>query len=111
MALKIKPSSKPKAAETITAYKGFDKDWKCQGFQFEVGKSYEHAGKVELCASGFHAAEYPFDVFSYYKGGNYASVTLGKVSTEKERDSKRVGGTIRIDAKLSSYQGETNESL
>ena len=101
---KRKAARKPKTGrkvDSIQAYKGFDKDWKCQGFQFKVGESYEHKGEVKLCASGFHAAEYPFDVFSYYKGGNYAAVTLGKASAEKERDSKRVGGTIRLDAKLS----------
>lgn len=28
--------------ETIIAYKGFDKDWKCRGFQYEVGMRREH---------------------------------------------------------------------
>ena len=89
---------------TIEAFKGFGKDFKCLGFQFEVGKEYKHEGQVCLCHSGFHACEYPFDVFRYYPisaGSQYASVTLGRVSAQKESDSKRAAGYIKINAKLS----------
>ena len=84
-------------------YKGFDKDLKCRGFQYEIGKTYEEP-TAELCEKGFHACEYPLDVFEYYSPGNmsrYCEVDLDEVSGKKSNeDSKRCGKKIAVKAEI-----------
>lgn len=53
----------------MKAYKGFNKDMTCRGFQFEEGKSYEEK-EVKLCSKGFHACENPIDCLNYYRPSN-----------------------------------------
>jgi len=52
--------------EKIRGYKCFDKDLKCRGFQFEIGKNYKHDGKPILCANGFHYHKNGEQIFAYY---------------------------------------------
>ena len=82
------------------AYKGFNKDWKCRDYQFAVGENYARVGKVEECASGFHACAYPLDVFDYYSP--HSSVfALVKLSGEmSEGDSKIAAEKIEIVREL-----------
>ena len=56
--------------EKIKGFKGFDKDLKCRGFQYEVGKDYEQKGKIVCCDNGFHFCEDPFDALDYYHPTN-----------------------------------------
>ena len=89
--------------KTITAYKGFSLDWKCNGYQFEVGKSYEHEGTVKRCESGFHSCEYPLDVFNYYAPGEsqFAVVEAsGSIDREEDGDTKLAAGRLHIKAQI-----------
>nr|DAX42937.1 MAG TPA: hypothetical protein [Caudoviricetes sp.] len=87
----------------MKAYKGFDKNMQCRGFQFEEGKTY-HEDESELCKRGFHACENPLDVFGYYSPGKnsiYREVELEDVSEERNSDDTKVcAKTIKIGAKL-----------
>ncbi len=88
----------------ITAFKGFDKNLVCRGYQYELGKTYEHEGKVVRCASGgFHSCEYPLDVFGYYPPAEsrYAVVVAhGDVCRKDAEDSKLASGKITIEAEI-----------
>ena len=86
----------------MKAYKGFDENMSCRGFQFEEGKTY-HEEKAKLCGSGFHACESPLDVFNYYRPGEksiYREVELEDLTDEHDDDSKRCGKTIKIGAAI-----------
>ena len=49
----------------MKAFKGFNKDLTCRGYQYEEGKEF-HTERAECCDTGFHACEYPLDCFGYY---------------------------------------------
>ena len=85
----------------IKAYKGFDKNMKCRGFQFEEGKEYEEEN-AKLCESGFHACETPVDCLNYYAPSRsvYREVELDATEEKHDGDSKRVGKKIKIGAEI-----------
>lgn len=54
----------------IFAYKGFDENFCCCDFQYEVGKEYHITGDLKICKNGFHACKDLIDTFNYYPMGN-----------------------------------------
>ena len=89
-------------SEPIIAYKGFDKDMKCRGFQYAEGETY-HFPRAVLCKEGAHACTMPLDVLGYYPPGDgsiYRMVELDEVCDEKSDDSKVCAKTIKIGAEI-----------
>ena len=94
--------AKADAPTTVTAYKAFDADWTCRGFQYEVGKTYEMEGDVKICESGFHACTFPADIWSYY---DITQSKIARVSVvdpvSHDEDSKVASAKITIEAEVS----------
>ncbi|EEL8865050.1 hypothetical protein OKZ40_004650 [Salmonella enterica subsp. enterica serovar Kentucky] len=91
----------------IVTFKGFNKDLTCRDFQFAIGETFHHDGKVEACGSGFHACECPFDVFSYYPPAEsrYAeTISFGVIDREEEGDTKIASASITIKSELTLPQ-------
>ena len=91
-----------KKDKTIRGFKGFDKDLKCRGFQYEIGKDYEQEGEVKCCERGFHFCENPFDVFRYYSPSDsrYCEVEGDGNADEANDDSKVATSNIHISAEI-----------
>lgn len=88
--------------KVITSYKAFDKNMKCRGFQYEVGKEYEMDGEVKCCNRGFHACKSPMEVWDYYDmlNSRYAEVEQSGKIDEEEKSTKVCSSHIKIKAEL-----------
>ena len=82
----------------MKTYKGFDKNMKCRDFQYEIGKTYIHDGDTKACHSGFHACEYPLDVFGYYQPADsvYCETEQSGTISKHDDDSKVASSEIKI---------------
>lgn len=90
------------SGNVITSYKGFDKNMKCRGFQYEVGKEYEMDGEVKCCNQGFHACKSPLEVWDYYDmlDSRYAEVEQSGKIDAGENSTKICSSHIKIKAEL-----------
>jgi hypothetical protein len=96
----------PKSPQTVViSFKGFNADWTCRGFQYEIGGHYVGAGKAVRCGDGgFHACEMPLDTWNYY-GPATSKFALVEQSGQIVRgsqgdDSKIASAEITIKAEL-----------
>ena len=95
---------KVEKSNPIIAYKGFDENFRCRDFQYEVGKKYEIKGEIKCCERGFHACESPMEVFDYYDMFNsrFAEVEQsGQIDKEDDNKSTKIcSSRIKIKAEL-----------
>ena len=85
----------------MKAYKGFDKDMKCRGKQYEEGKDYKE-DRAQACSYGMHACEYPLDCFGYYPPGTsvYHEVEQSGALSKNGDDTKVASTEMHIGARL-----------
>jgi hypothetical protein len=90
------------ADEIIISYKGFDKNLRCRDFQFEIGKTYAMDGEIKACKRGFHACEFPLDVFKYYLPGKsrFCVVKQQGPFGRHDEDTKVASARITVDAEI-----------
>ena len=91
-----------KENKVIKGYKGFDKDLKCRGFQYEIGKEYEQEGEIKCCNKGFHFCENPFNVFGYYSPNNsrYCEVEGSGKYDKGNSDSKVSVSKLKVGIEI-----------
>ena len=83
----------------MRAYKGFDKDFQCRGYQYAVGETYTHDGEIEICDSGFHFAKdlvLCFEFYPYDKSNRYAEIEIESTPIWDEVGHKGVASVIKV---------------
>ena len=82
---------------SIKGYKVFSPDWTCRGFQYEVGKTFQYNGNIEMCEKGFHFCQKASDCFNYYDfNSNNKVAEIEAIGNTETKDNKSVTDKIVI---------------
>lgn len=85
----------------IFAYKGFDENFCCRDFQYEVGKEYHIISDLKICKNGFHACKDLINTFNYYPMGNSRFAIVKLWGEVLYGDDKMCASDIEIVEELS----------
>ena len=89
----------------MKVYKGTDKNMRCRGMQYTIGKTETAPGAVRCGNVGLHSCEAPFDVLKYYpmRDGNryFAAEAAGKIDRTNAKDSKIASSELTIKSEIS----------
>jgi hypothetical protein len=78
-------------------YKVFNEDWQCQGFQFEIGKTYSIKGQLRMCENGFHFCQKLGDCFEWKSFDPKNKIAKVRASGQIiHEETKSVCETIKI---------------
>jgi hypothetical protein len=90
--------------EILNVFKGTDKDMKCRGMQYEIGKTEKSDDAIRCGNKGFHSCEAPFDVLKYYpmRNGNryFTAEASGKIDRTGADDSKLASSELTLGAEI-----------
>ena len=90
--------------KTINVFKGTDKDMKCRGMQYEIGKTETSDDAIRCGTKGFHSCEAPMDVLRYYpmRDGNryFTAEAGGKIDRFGADDSKLASSELTLKAEI-----------
>lgn len=87
--------------KVITGLKGFDKDFRCMGMQYEPGKSFHIGGRIRVCDTGMHFCTTPLNAFNFYSPelNRFALVEAsGSFSFSEEAKMPYLGRTTKVAA-------------
>ena len=88
----------------MKVYKGTNKDMKCRGMQYEIGKTEKSDDAIRCGNKGFHSCEAPFDVLKYYpiRNGNryFTAEAGGKIDRTGADDSKLASSELTLGAEI-----------
>lgn len=90
---------------SVKGYKAFDRNMKCPGFQYEVGKTYtlENPEDLKLCGTGFHFCRYPVHLPTYYDldVSRFAEIEAVGTVIDSNSQHKSVTDSIKIVREIS----------
>ena len=98
----------------MKVYKGTDKDMKCRGMQYEIGKTVTDTGAIRCGNNGFHSCEVPFDVLKYYpnvNGNRYFEANADGVIDKKPNEDSKIASSKFTILKEISFEELKKEQI
>ena len=80
--------------------KGFDKNLRCRGKQYQIGKTFRVKGKLEICSNGIHFCDSWMDVMQYYNDQDNRYCEVEPIGDIIHEDNKYCARGIKVIREL-----------